>query len=47
MNQKMIKYCSICGGALSPNDEEGICHLCKMSIIFNEDIYLDIDDFAC
>jgi hypothetical protein len=43
----MNKYCSICGNNLTPNDEDGICHLCKMSIIFNVDIYPDIDDFAC
>ena len=43
----MNKICSMCGGYLTPNDEEGICHLCKMSIIFNADIYQDIEDFAC
>jgi len=43
----MDKYCTICGINLTPNDEDGICHLCKMSIIFNCEIYPDIDDFAC
>ncbi len=43
----MVSYCSMCGNVLNANDEDGICHLCKMSIIFNEDIYPDIDDFAC
>ncbi|MCK5262025.1 MAG: hypothetical protein KAJ44_07565 [Thermoplasmatales archaeon] len=47
MIKQMTKYCSICGSNLTANDEEGICHLCKMSIIFNDDIYPDIDDFAC
>jgi hypothetical protein len=44
---KMTQNCSLCGTHLTPNDEEGICHICKMSIIFNEDIYPEIDDFAC
>jgi hypothetical protein len=43
----MTENCSLCGSNLTPNDEEGICHLCKMSIIFNEEIYPNIDDFAC
>ena len=44
---KVSEYCALCGCQLTPNDEEGICHLCKMSIIFNDDICPDIDDFAC
>ena len=47
LKKLMNNYCSICGNLLSPNDEDGICHLCKLSIIFNSDIYPDIDDFAC
>jgi len=43
----MSKYCSMCGMHLNQNDEDGLCHLCKMSIIFNEEIYPDIHDFAC
>gem|GEM_PF-1641967 len=44
----MSAYCSNCGSPLSSSDEDGLCHLCKMSIIFNENIYPDLeDDFAC
>jgi hypothetical protein len=42
----MNEHCSLCGTNLLPVDEEGICHLCKMSIIFNEDTFPDVDDCA-
>ena len=42
----MTKTCSICGDPLDP-DEEGICNNCQASIFINEDILLDIEDFAC
>ncbi len=42
----MNQHCSLCGNSLLPADEEGICHLCKMSIIFNEDTFPDIEDCA-
>jgi len=43
---EMTKTCSICGDPLDP-DEEGICNNCRASIFINEDILLDIEDFAC
>jgi len=42
-----FQHCSLCGTSLTPSDEEGICHLCKISLIFNEDMCPDLHDFAC
>jgi hypothetical protein len=42
----MNQHCSLCGTNLLPADEEGLCHLCKMSIIFNEETFPDVDDCA-
>ncbi len=42
----MTEHCAICGGEISSVDDRGICHLCKLSIIFNEDTFPEIEDCA-
>jgi len=40
----MVRYCSVCGEELEV-DEIEICDNCKASILYNENIPPDVDDF--
>jgi len=41
----MVEYCEVCNTELE-EWEDGICDNCKASIIYTENIYPDIEDFA-
>ncbi|MEM0467254.1 MAG: hypothetical protein QXL17_07180 [Candidatus Thermoplasmatota archaeon] len=41
-----MTYCASCGATLFPNDEQGICHQCKLAMFFNQDNCPDIQDYA-